>query len=110
MVAATEPEPRIHLELHGQLFRSSAQCLGLSFANQSWFLPGGDNYVRFWINNTGTGISGSPVIGSYNNPTALQTYGYITYDTTTAVPEPASLLLGTGLAGIAGRFWRKPRR
>jgi hypothetical protein len=42
---------------------------------------------------------------SYLDPTTIQTYGWISFDTPTtgSIPEPASmLLLGIGLAELAG--------
>ncbi len=74
-----------------------------NFSTQAWFHPGGENYVRFWVNNTGTGMLGAAgPHGSYYDPSAVQAYGVITYDVSSTVPEPASMiLLGTGLAGVA---------
>jgi len=80
------------------------QAYGLTFADQGWFHPG-ENYLRFWINNTGDGIYGSPESGSYGDPSAMQAYGRITYDlSSSAVPEPATItLLALGLLGLAVR-------
>lgn len=73
-----------------------------TFSTQSWFTPGGENYLRFWINNTGNGIYGNAwPHGSYFEPSALQTYGTITFDTPAGtVPEPGGLVPG-GLGLVA---------
>ena len=89
------------------------QSVPQTVSTQGWFNPGGTNYVRFWLNNTGSGVYGAAAPhGGYNDPSAMQAYGAITFDTpTAAVPAmtPAALaVLVILLAALAVYILRKP--
>ncbi len=89
---------------HTVTFNGPPTAGSLDFNNQAWFSPGGENYLRFWINNTNSGIIGNayPHFGD-GDPSALQTCGYVTYELGGGeVPEPTSLvLMATGLIGLS---------
>lgn len=95
---------------HAEAFTGPNLAQNLVFADSSWFNAGGVNYLRFWINNTGTGIIGSAYPNSYEDPSALNTYGRITFDQPLSdeVPETRDLFL-TGIGLLALTLLRRRR-
>lgn len=95
---------------HTVAFTGPPTLSSTDFSTQAWFNPGAENYIRFWINNTGTGINGTATPhGSYYDPSAMQTYGYIAFDQS-QIPEPGTIVLaGLGLlaVGLGSRALRK---
>lgn len=77
----------------------SAQFLGptalnLSYNDPAWFNAGGENYIRFWINNTNSTNVGATARNHSGDgdPSALSTLGTIQYDAVTPseIPEPSA--------------------
>jgi hypothetical protein len=63
----------------------------------------GENHLYFWINNTGSGLSGPAKAHlSIFDPSAIDVRGGISFDVErAAAPEPVSLaLLGVGLFAL----------
>lgn len=92
----------------------SAQFLGttglnLSYNDPAWFNLGGENYIRFWINNTNSTNIGATARSHAGDgdPSVLSTLGTIRYDAAepSEVPEAnISYLIFAGLLLLALRL------
>jgi hypothetical protein len=87
---------------------SSDSCLAADTITLSGvaLLPGTNaNTLTFVVQQAGTGPT-----GGVNDPSGLDFQGALTAATTSAVPEPGTLMLmGTGLFSLAGAMWRRMR-